>query len=79
MATKLKALKAYMKVWNNEVFGNVSIRKGITLNQVGFWDSKEREGPLSQEETKARRLASKEFRKWVMFKEASWRQKYREI
>lgn len=56
---KLKALKSSLKVWNNVVFENVSdsIRRKKALNQVGFWDSKGRVGPLAQEEDEARTLA----------------------
>ena len=43
LACKLKALKQDLKVWNREVFGNVSLNKNAALSQIGFWDAKERE------------------------------------
>lgn len=46
LASKLKVLKARLKVWNKEVFGNVVVQKDLILNQAGFLDSKEREATL---------------------------------
>ena len=53
---KLKALKKDLKVWNKEVFGNVSSNKAkaLPLFLFNFWDSKERVCPLSTEEKEAR-------------------------
>ena len=39
LACKLKALKQDLKVWNREVFGNVSLNKNIVLSPIGFWDA----------------------------------------
>ena len=60
-AAKLKALKANLKVWKDDVFDNVSIRKEVALNKVGFWDAEERVVVLNAEEIKARRAAGEEF------------------
>lgn len=51
----------------------------MTSNQVGFWDSKERKGALSQEADEARRIAREMYHKWVLFKEAALRQQSREV
>ena len=51
------------------------------LNQLGFWDAKEREGALSLVEAVARkedcqgRLPKMGFDRRSIFKEASWRQR----
>ena len=31
LAKKLKKLKGFLKSWNSEVFGNVAVRKNLTL------------------------------------------------
>ena len=51
----------------------------MTSNQVGFWDSKERKGALSQEADEARRIARETYHKWVLSKEAALRQQSREV
>ena len=79
LACKLKALKQDLKVWNIEVFGNVSLNKNIALSQIGFWDAKERDCGLSLEDCEARRRAVEEFSKWAVLEEISWRQKSREL
>ena len=76
---KLKALKHDLKVWNKEVLGNVTIRKLEALNQISFWDSKERETTLFVEEVDAKRLAVAEFSKWALLEELMWRRKPKEI
>ena len=47
LVEKLKSLKGLLKRWNNEVFGNVAIKKLEAGSQVEFWDSKEVQGTLS--------------------------------
>nr|CAN78600.1 hypothetical protein VITISV_007376 [Vitis vinifera] len=76
---KLKKLKGFLKSWNFEVFGNVAIRKNLTLTQVGFWDSQELLGTLSIKEEIAKKASRVEFRKWALMEETSWRQKSREV
>lgn len=76
---KLKALKHDLKVWNKEVLGNVTIRKLEALNQISFWDSKEKETTLFVEEVDAKRLAVAEFSKWALLEELMWRRKPKEI
>ena len=68
LACKLKALKQDLKVWNREVFGNVSLNKNVALSQIGFWDAKERDCGLSLENSEARRQTVEEFSKWQSWK-----------
>lgn len=68
-ASKLRALKKDLKIWNWEAFGCVAIRKTNALDQLGFWEAKER----------AKRMSSKDFKKWVLFEKTSWRQKSTEL
>ena len=75
IASKLKALKQDLKVWNREVIGNVSLNKIITLSWIGFWDAKERDSGLSLEDSEARRCAVEDFSKWANMEEISWGQK----
>lgn len=57
----------------------ILVRKEMNSNQVGFWDSKERKGALSQEADEARRIAKETYHKWVLSKEAALRQQSREV
>ena len=68
LTEKLKKLKGFLKSWNFEVFGNVAIRKNLTLTQVGFWDSQELLGTLSVEEEIARKASRVEFRKRALWR-----------
>ena len=60
VAVKLEVLKSDLEIWNKNVFGNVSPWKETTFNEIGFWDSKEREGGLSHKVNEARRTAREE-------------------
>lgn len=51
----------------------------ILLEEVAFWGSKEETRPLTLEEQNARRLARKDFKKWVLLEEVFQRQKPREL
>ena len=48
LAKKLQALKCDM---NNKVFGNVSTRKDVALEQLNHWNNLEGLRPFSWEET----------------------------
>ena len=78
LASKHKALKVLLKKWNQEVFGDVLVRKEA-FKQIGFSDVKEREGVLSSIEAEARNFAKEECKKCALIEEVSWRQKSREI
>ena len=79
LSEKLKALKACLKIWNREVFGNVTARKDSTLKQMMSWDSIEGDRVLSAEEQTLRKQALEEYKKWVIMEETSWRQKSIEL
>ena len=64
LVVKLKALKKDLKVWNKEVFGNVSFNKAKSLRHISFWDFKERVSSLSNVEAEARRVALEKYKKW---------------
>ena len=76
---KLKALKACLKIWNREVFGDVTTRKNSSLKHMVFWDSIEGDKVFSVEEQSLRKQALEEYMKWVIMEETSWRQKSREL
>ena len=63
LSEKLKALKACLKIWNREVFGNVTARKESALKQMMSWDSIERDKVLSVEAQTLRKQALEEYKK----------------
>ena len=65
LAAKLKALKSKLKEWNIDVFGRVEARNDLALNQVDYWDAKEKTNTLSLEELEARKEVREEYKKWV--------------
>lgn len=50
----------------------------MVLDQVAYWNTKERSYNLSLKEVEARKKARKEFEKWVLI-EVLWSQKPREV
>ena len=72
LASKLKALKGILKVWNKEVFGRVKTKKEA-LSRVFFWDDLEKDKELSLEEAEEREKARDDYKKWVEMEEVSWR------
>ncbi|RVW43419.1 putative mitochondrial protein [Vitis vinifera] len=79
LAEKLKVVKTKLKEWNRDVFGRVEYRKNVALEQMQFWDAKEKISRLTVEEMEARREAREEYKKWVLLEEVTWRQKSREV
>ncbi|RVW17454.1 Transposon TX1 uncharacterized 149 kDa protein [Vitis vinifera] len=79
LGEKLKVLKAKLKEWNKDIFGRVEYRKDLALEQVEFWDAKEKISRLSLEELEARKEAREEYNKWVLLEEITWRQKFKEV
>ncbi|RVW15364.1 LINE-1 reverse transcriptase-like [Vitis vinifera] len=79
LVEKLKALKAILKSWNKDVFGQVGVNKKVALDKVSFWDGQEKLRPLSLEELEARKVAKGDFEKWALMEEVSWIQKSREV
>ena len=76
---KLKALKASLKIWNREVFGNIIARKELAIKHMVLWDSVEGDRVLPTEEQNIIKQALEEYKKWVIIEETSWRQKFREL
>ncbi|KAJ9685117.1 hypothetical protein PVL29_017229 [Vitis rotundifolia] len=74
LAEKIKVVKSKLKEWNRDVFGRVEYRKNLALDQMEFWDAKEKTNKLSLEEIEARREAREEYKKWVLLEEITWRQ-----
>ena len=66
LTAKLKTLKFKLKEWNKDVFGNVEVKKTLALNQVDYWDTKEKTNTLSLEELEARKEAREDYKKWVV-------------
>ena len=79
LVEKLKALKAILKIQNKDVFGKVGMNKRLALVKVVFQDSQEKLHFLSMKELKARKEAKRDFKKWALMEEISWRQKSREV
>ncbi|WJZ83279.1 hypothetical protein VitviT2T_002974 [Vitis vinifera] len=79
LTEKLKVVKTKLKEWNRDVFGRVEYRKNVALDQMQFWDAKEKTNRLTLEEMEARREAREEYKKWVLLEEVTWRQKSREV
>ena len=61
LAEKLKIVKFKLKKWNRDVFGRVDYRKNLALDQLQFWDAKEKTNKLSLKEMDARREAMEEY------------------
>ena len=79
LASKLKALKGILKVWNKEVFGRVELKKKEALSRISFWDEVEKDKELSLVEVEEREKAREDYKEWVDLEEISWRQKSIEI
>ncbi|RVX14550.1 LINE-1 reverse transcriptase-like [Vitis vinifera] len=69
LAEKLKVVKTMLKEWNRDVFGRVEYRKNVALDQMQFWDAKEKINRLTVEEMEDRREAREEYKKWVLLEE----------
>ncbi|WKA06987.1 hypothetical protein VitviT2T_024859 [Vitis vinifera] len=79
LAEKIKVLKVKLKEWNRDSFGRIELRKNAALEQVQFWDAREKTSRLNLEELEARKEAREDYKKWVLLEEISWRQKSREV
>ncbi|RVW77097.1 Transposon TX1 uncharacterized 149 kDa protein [Vitis vinifera] len=79
LAEKLKFLKAKLKEWNRNTFARVEYRNNLALEQMEYWDAKEKISRLSLEELEARNKAREDYKKWVLLEEITWRQKSREV
>ena len=79
MAEKIKVLKGKLKEWNRDSFDRIELRKNAALEQVQFWDAREKISRLNLEELEARKEAREDYKKWVLLEEINWRQKSREV
>ena len=46
---------------------------------MGYWDSQERERPLTKDEREVKRGVMEDFKQWAAIEEISWRQKSRKL
>ena len=79
LAQKLKALKADLKKWNREVFGDFAFRKKNLLTELMGLDDREESVGLSNE-VQIRRIQLKgDIEHLASLEEISWRQKSRAL
>ena len=69
LATKLKAIKQNLKLWNREVFGNLESNKLAALQQVDYWGQVESERRLTKEEFSSKKEVKEGYAKWVKLEE----------
>ena len=69
LATKMKAVKQKLKVWNREVFGRLEDNKATALQPVDHWDLVESERRLSEDETISKKEAKESYAKWDSLEE----------
>ena len=79
VAKKLKVIKAEIKKWNREVFGDIKIRKYNLMDSINQLDVKEETSGLSNEELGQRKADRDELAKVILMHEISWRQKSRAL
>jgi hypothetical protein len=77
LAQKLKALKGDLKAWNQQVFGDVGVRRQHQECELQALDLKESLDSLSGEERIRREDCKIELVKVAQLEEVSWRQKSR--
>ena len=78
-ASKLKALKADLKKWNETVFGHVNAQKQNLLAGLRELDGVADLRPLSDEEKGKRELLTTNLEKVILMDEICWRQKSRAL
>ena len=79
LAKKLKSLKMNLKKWNEEEFGNVSIKKTRLFQELQSLDSIEEVRVLTEEERLTHTRTKMELEKTILLEEISWRQKSRAL
>jgi hypothetical protein len=77
LAKKLKHLKADLIRWNQEVFGNIEVRKQTLLEEIQTLDGLEDERQLAGEERVKRDQLKVDLEKVAYMQEISWRKKLR--
>jgi hypothetical protein len=75
----LQALKVNLKLWNEQVFGNVDSLKKARLEDLRAFDRLEEERGLDSEEKLRQSLIVSDSEKIVLQEEISWRQKSRAL
>uniref|UniRef100_A0A2N9IC54 Reverse transcriptase domain-containing protein n=1 Tax=Fagus sylvatica TaxID=28930 RepID=A0A2N9IC54_FAGSY len=75
VASKLKALKRDLKIWNEEEFGNIDGRKSSLAATVKSLDDIEDDRHLSDMEHAQRDQAKADLEKTLLMEEICWRQK----
>jgi hypothetical protein len=78
LAKKLKALKADLKKWNEEVFGDVG-KKEELLEGIKELEGLEESRGLVEEEQVRKSGMIREMEKTLLFEEVNWRQKSRAL
>jgi hypothetical protein len=79
LAQKLKALKADLKKWNEQVFGNVEYRRKVLLEELNALDNLEEGRGLDAEEKIRKSTVVCELEQVTLQEEISWRQKSRAL
>lgn len=79
MAQKLEDLKLNLKKWNEEVFGNVEMRKKNFLVEVHDLEAIVEERFLSDEKTTRKAKITSDLKMITLLDEVSWRQKSRTL
>jgi hypothetical protein len=75
LASKLKALKVDLKIWNAEVFGDVGKKKKELLEGIKELECFEEARGLVEEERVQKSDMIRELEKSLLFEEVNWRQK----
>jgi hypothetical protein len=74
---KLKALKADLKRWNEQEFGNVEFRKKMHMEELCTLDRLEEQQGLSSEEKERKCVVIRDLENSILQEEISWSQKSR--
>jgi hypothetical protein len=79
MACKLKALKVDLKKWNEEVFGNVGVKKNKLMSELEELDALADLRHLTGEESQKKAQIVADLERTNLLEEISWRQKSRAL
>ena len=79
LASKLKALKGDLKKWNEEVFGNVGVKKNKLMSDLLELESLADFRPLTGVELQRKALIVADLERTSLLEEISWRQKSRAL
>jgi hypothetical protein len=79
MACKLKALKVDLKKWNEEVFGNVGVKRNKLMSELEELDAVADLRQLTGEESQKKAQIVVDLERTSLLEEISWRQKSRAL